>query len=189
MSEIYLMNVQFLEIENNFWNKFLKKLKKNEVEKINYFLLEKQKKLSFASLYLQYTIINLYTNKKHIDIKKTKYGKPYIDKIYYNVSHDKELCGIVVNNHSNVGIDIMSLDRIIDKSVIENVFTSHEINNNKDFLKLWCLKESYLKAIGIGLNYDLKRLEFVIENKILLYIDKILQDEYNFDILNQAHSR
>ena len=92
------------------------------------------------------------------------------------------MCGIIVNNHSNVGIDIMSLDRTIDKSIINDVFTSQEINNNKDLIRLWCLKESYLKAIGIGLNYDLKRLEFVIGNKILLYIDKILQNEYNFDI-------
>ena len=44
------------------------------------------------------------------------------------------------------------------------------------------VKESYLKAIGLGLNIDLSRLEFLIQyNNIKLYIDNILQNNCYFE--------
>ncbi|KAJ3210023.1 hypothetical protein HDU67_005706 [Dinochytrium kinnereticum] len=33
------------------------------------------------------------------------------------------------------------------------------------FSRLWCLKESYIKGLGVGLMLDLRRLEFVMDDK------------------------
>ena len=32
------------------------------------------------------------------------------------------------------------------------------------FMRLWCLKESYIKAVGIGLGFDLQRAEFHLDD-------------------------
>ena len=78
----------------------------------------------------------------------------------------------------------MNLDRNIDITIFKSIFTNKEyikIKQKKDFFIYWCLKESYLKAIGLGLNIDLSRLEFLINhNNIKLYIDNILQNNCYF---------
>eukprot|EP00727_Mastigamoeba_balamuthi_P004351 m51a1_g13914 hypothetical protein (108) ;mRNA; r:795283-795657 len=32
------------------------------------------------------------------------------------------------------------------------------------FFTLWCLKESYIKALGVGLSHDLERISFTLPN-------------------------
>ena len=57
-----------------------------------------------------------------------------------------------------------------------------EIKKTKNgFLKFWCLKESYIKAIGKGLTLPLKDIEFTIDhNKPVLR--KPLNNTYTFEL-------
>ena len=184
------MKILLLKINNNIdYNHFINKnfFNQEEIYIINKIQNSNDKKIKTISILLQKYIIknNLGVDLNNICIKKNQYGKPYINNFEYNISHDKDLIGIIYNKDNKVGLDIMSLYRKIDITIFQSIFTKKEnnkIKNNKDFLIYWCLKESYLKAIGLGLNIDLSRLEFLIQhNNIKLYIDNILQNNCYFE--------
>ena len=191
MNLLYLyMKILLLKINNNIdYNHFINIyfFNENEIFIINKIKNCNNKKIKIISILLQKYIIkkNLNVNLNNIYIKKNKFGKPYVNNFEYNISHDKDLIGIIYNKDNKVGLDIMSLDRKIDITIFKSIFTNKEYNKikeKKDFLTYWCLKESYLKAIGLGLNIDLSRLEFLIQyNNIKLYIDNILQNNCYFE--------
>lgn len=93
-----------------------------------------------------------------------EYGKPYIDKkIYFNISHCNNIVVCVISDEI-VGVDIEKLN--YKKSVVKRCFNEKEINlinnsiNKKEiFTIIWTCKESYVKKIGIGLEYGLKKVD------------------------------
>ena len=100
--------------------------------------------------------------KYHIDygIFYNEYGKPYIknNPIYFNISHSKPYTVICIAD-KEVGIDIEKIT--YRKRVLNKICTCTEIqhiNNAHDFTKLWVKKEAYVKYLGIGLSYDLKKV-------------------------------
>lgn len=101
-----------------------------------------------------------------------KYGKPALKDnpgLHFNISHCRELAVCAVAK-CPVGVDAEKI-RSFPENVLRRCFTEREITyvkNNPDpdmaFFQLWTLKESLVKAIGIGLSYPLKNAEFIIEN-------------------------
>jgi len=178
--EILFINIKDIFINNEIWNFYFNLLNKNEQIKINKFIANDDIKRSFASLVLQNYVIKKKFNISFgsIEIKRNIYNKPFVDNFEYNISHDKDFVMIVTNNYP-IGIDIMSIHRKIDKSLYPLVLNKDEnmqIKEKKDFFIFWCLKESYLKAIGTGLHDTLDNIVFNIKNKynITLHINGIL---------------
>lgn len=101
-----------------------------------------------------------------------KYGKPMLkenDFLHFNLSH---CCGLAVCAYaeSPIGIDAEKI-RDFPERVMKRCFTDREIgfvknsdSPNNSFFQLWTLKESFVKAIGTGLSYPLKKAEFILEN-------------------------
>lgn len=134
----------------------------------------------------------ILTNKQEIDrllkdyqIIYNEYGKPYIkeNKFYFNKSHTKNLCALIIDD-KECGIDIEQI-RKYNKKMANKILSNEEIKyinskNKKDyfFTLIWTLKESYLKALGTGINVPLKNISFVKNNKI-----RFKQKEYNFKII------
>ncbi|MBQ8435534.1 MAG: 4'-phosphopantetheinyl transferase superfamily protein [Oscillospiraceae bacterium] len=100
------------------------------------------------------------------------YGKPYLDKhpdIFFNISHCEGLAVCTIAN-SEAGIDAENIREWRPK-VAQRVFTQKELHalensDNKDefFFRIWTLKESFVKALGIGISYPMKTCEFLFEN-------------------------
>ncbi len=108
-----------------------------------------------------------------------KYGKPYLadtDNIHYNISHCREGIAVAVSDRE-IGVDIQ--DRIrVNHNFAEKICSKNELDrlNNNDTLAdnltmLWCMKESYLKHLGIGLNYDIRLLDFSggLQSDVFMY--------------------
>lgn len=63
-----------------------------------------------------------------------------------------------------------------------------EFSQLRKFYLHWALKESYIKAIGVGLGFDLSRAEFRFADdgeqpsEVLLYIDGVRQHQWTFSI-------
>lgn len=101
-----------------------------------------------------------------------KYGKPYLEDdhgLYFNISHCSELAICAAAEHP-VGADAEKI-RDFPERVVKRCFTLKETeyikkskSPQKAFFQLWTLKESYVKAIGKGLIYPLKKAEFIIDN-------------------------
>lgn len=96
-------------------------------------------------------------------IGKTCYGKPYFinyPHICFNISHCSAGVACIISNMP-VGIDIETT-RIPNDCIIKRVLSEQELrmlvqneNIGVAFSTMWTLKESWVKALGYGLNYSL----------------------------------
>ncbi|MFK8114503.1 MAG: 4'-phosphopantetheinyl transferase superfamily protein [Rubripirellula sp.] len=107
------------------------------------------------------------------------HGKPFVKeppqaRQPFNVAHTDGLvmCGIGNHSHELVGVDVERLDRRTDPGLADRYFSPPEVqylhSHSSDqarrlaFLKIWTLKESFIKAIGTGLSTPLA--DFAFEN-------------------------
>lgn len=111
-------------------------------------------------------------------ITKNDYGKPSLTEfpeIKYNLSHADGIAVCLVSDRE-CGIDCEGV-RPYRPNVVKRAFSESEKflienagENERDllFFRLWTLKESYVKAIGIGISYPLNTVEFSFsDNKII----------------------
>jgi 4'-phosphopantetheinyl transferase len=127
-----------------------------------------------------FDVLNKYYNLKinESDIIKNKYGKPYLKNthLFYNISHTQNIIVIAVSN-IEMGIDAEKLSRKIFSALTEKFF-KNEYQNPSDIIKLWAIKESFIKYIGKSVILELKHIK-IKDNKIL-YNNKII----NVNIMN-----
>lgn len=107
------------------------------------------------------------------------HGKPYVcepaeAKRPFNVAHTDGLvlCGISTDVDSLIGVDVERLHRRTDPGLADRYFSEPEIaylktktteaSRRDAFLRVWTLKESFIKAIGTGLQTPLA--DFAFEN-------------------------
>lgn len=105
------------------------------------------------------------------------YGKPFVTepdeaKRPFNVAHTDGLvmCGIGDEQHEMIGIDVERLDRRTDPEIADRYFSDPEVrylNTHRcpaarcnAFLRIWTLKESFIKALGTGLQTPLADFAF-----------------------------
>lgn len=105
------------------------------------------------------------------------HGKPYVAepeeaKRPFNIAHTDGLvlCGIGSQPHDLVGVDVEGLDRRTDPDLADRYFSRPEVKylrghrgdsaRRTAFLRIWTLKESFIKAIGTGLQTPLADFAF-----------------------------
>lgn len=112
------------------------------------------------------------------EIRCGEHGKPEIDGIYFNLSHSQDMVVCVVSDKP-VGCDIEKIGEE-RKGIAERFFTKNERSylesfdserRNREFYRLWTMKESYIKMTGEGTNLALDRVEFEILDNVNVYRD------------------
>lgn len=157
-------------------------LSKSELETANKFKFNKDRERFIITRYLLRKILSnyLYIPPKEIQIITNQYGKPKLDSelnnnIQFNVSHSGDFAIFAINLFNEIGVDIEKIDNTINHlEIADNYFSTDEIaylnastcqsEIAEKFFRIWTRKESLLKAIGIGLLPDLKKIS-VIENR------------------------
>lgn len=99
-------------------------------------------------------------------------GKPFLEgypKIHFNISHCKRAAAVAVHSQP-VGIDVEQIRphpvrvrrRVL--SMDEQAFIDAQPESGRDaaFFRLWTLKESFVKYIGLGMRYPLRDAVFRI---------------------------
>eukprot|EP01127_Copromyxa_protea_P024563 TRINITY_DN9745_c0_g1_i1.p1 TRINITY_DN9745_c0_g1~~TRINITY_DN9745_c0_g1_i1.p1 ORF type:complete len:294 (-),score=44.60 TRINITY_DN9745_c0_g1_i1:33-914(-) len=157
---------------------------------------------------------------ENIKMARTSKGKPYlVNKISgftnfnFNVSHagDYVVCGAEYSHL--VGVDVMKVEvrgrsklhteseRIEEFfSDMQSCFTDKEWRKIRQpvtphdrltqFYLHWTLKEGYIKAVGIGLGFELLRAEFTLENDdttAKIAIDGKEKSDWHFEIHRLSH--
>ncbi|KAJ1379837.1 4-phosphopantetheinyl transferase domain [Sesbania bispinosa] len=149
-------------------------------EKENIFRLrgeELKKKAILARALVRTTLaryqMNCQIDPKSLKFRKNNYGKPEVDwqyaddwslpPLHFNISHTSSLiaCGVTVG--SPIGIDVEEKQRRLKNDILAFVrryFSPPEIEmlahiadpelRRQEFIKLWTLKEAYVKALGKG---------------------------------------
>ena len=108
-----------------------------------------------------------------------EHKKPYLkgyEDIHFNLSHSGRRVMCIIGDSEN-GCDIQSIEKNGDRIAMrffhknETAYLSsipEESARRLAFHKIWCVKESYLKALGTGLSKELKSFEVDIENEIII---------------------
>ncbi|KAJ6756067.1 PHOSPHOPANTETHEINE TRANSFERASE [Salix purpurea] len=118
-------------------------------------------------------INNHVVDPRSLKFRKNVHGKPELvwesddgqcpSPLHFNISHTSSLiaCGVTVN--SPFGIDVEEKQRKIKNNILafaRRYFSLYEVENlstisdsevqRQEFVKLWTLKEAYVKALGRG---------------------------------------
>ena len=153
--------------------KLLNNLNENDKEKI---LKYKKYEDSLRSLYGK-LLLKDALNIKELNLLYNKYGKPYLkdpySNIHFNISHSGEWVVLAIDTVP-IGIDIQEITntdikiakRFFSKEESEYIFSLSEENQIEAFIKLWSLKESYIKAEGKGLSIPLNSFTIDISRDI-----------------------
>lgn len=162
-------------LEEGFFNHLLQQLPfpiQNKV--IRYRKWEDKQRSLFGKLLLIKGLRSVGLNSYSLkDLKYTRFLKPYFDNhVDFNISHSGEYTICAISETSKIGIDV---EMILDIPLIDfdSQFSQKEWqtvlqakNPLHYFYTLWTMKESFLKAIGSGLNVPLNEVN-IKSNKII----------------------
>lgn len=169
MTECYCVCIREMYNNPSLFSRAVEKLPWNDrKEKISGFVHNKDKYLcATAGVLLKYLFeIN---GIRDCTLLKNEYGKLYsksCPELHFNLSHSGDYAVCVLSD-SEIGADVeiikngdFQLARLFftDK---ENEFLEKSEEFDRDFFRIWTLKESWLKRIGIGLSGSMKSFSVI----------------------------
>ena len=124
------------------------------------------------------------------------YGRPELagsgvdPALRFNLSNTEGVVVCVVSAHHDVGVDVETLDRRPMLDVADRYFSRLEVaalralpaeEQPDRFLEYWTLKESYIKARGMGLAIPLAQFSFDLADptRIRVMLDPNLGDDHD----------
>jgi len=188
-------------------------IQNEEKERIGRLVYAKDAKAAMAGrLLIRKLMIDLLRIPNDVlKLGRTDHEKPYLvndapGEFSFNVSHQGSYSILGAEPGRPIGVDVMKIEYSGGKTVPEfframtKQFSEKEwktILSGADekeqlhlFYRHWCLKESYVKALGVGITFSLQRLSFVLETKYLktsavtrgtkLYVDNSLATNWTF---------
>lgn len=136
--------------------------------------IEDRKQSVFAFFLLEFALNYEYCISEVPEFIFTSFGKPFFKdlNIYFNLSHCKDAVACAVSEHE-IGIDIESISHF-DPNVAKRVclkseydFLMNHRDRDKEWTRLWTMKEAVSKWYGSGLSHPLKDIyldEFEIDS-------------------------
>ncbi len=171
--------IEFLHLNvNDINDDLIKNLPSYRKEKANRYVFDKDKKLSLAAgILLEEGLNKLLVKTEEREIAYLEQGKPYLKNrpdIHFSLSHSMEIA-IAAFSDKEIGCDIEKI-KTYNEIVMNRCFSMREkeyvlnsISKDEAFYRIWVLKESFLKAIGVGIAVDMSAVSFSInENKVSL---------------------
>lgn len=120
------------------------------------------------------------------------YGRPEIaapanaPALRFNMSNARSLIACVVTRTADAGVDVEETDRpgetvgIADRFFspreVDSLRAQHPERQRQRFFEFWTLKESYIKARGMGLSIPLEQFSFELGDAIRIGFDAALED-------------
>jgi phosphopantetheinyl transferase len=170
------MNIKILivKVKPNDWENFKHLLDDNDINRMSAALSDRRKSIICASAILKRyylaSLLNVTIDKIKID--KTAQGKPYItiinnvnapseQKLYFSISHSENYVAIATNSMYEIGIDLQIVKHtplinnpklLFSNTEKQLIVNSPQDKKSANFFILWTKKESYLKALGSGIN-------------------------------------
>lgn len=117
---------------------------------------------------------------EEFSISKEANGKPFLERplspLTFNLSHSQGTIAIAIALNREAGIDVETTNQQGNFREIAQRFFSptenYSLNQLNEtelrtyFLEIWTLKESYLKARGLGLNLPLDKFSFQVTSSL-----------------------
>ena len=107
------------------------------------------------------------------NIKYNRFGRPFLKNIDFNISHSHNLIVCAISQYHRLGIDVEKILPINfdNYSIAMNSQEWHNILKSdlpyNTFYHYWTSKESFIKAIGVGMRIPLTKID--IKNNVATY--------------------
>lgn len=187
MLKTYLINID-KNLEKDIFDSLLNYVSEDKRAQIHRFYhFEDSQRALIGNLLSRYVICrNLNIKNSDIAFDKNQYGKPFLvgqNRFDFNISHSHKWVVCAVSDYP-VGIDVEVL-KSTQYDIAKRFFSEDEYaqlqkqpENEKQayFIKLWTLKESYIKAVGKGLSIPLDSFTVSVENNRIIKSDEALTD-------------
>ncbi|KAB2046413.1 hypothetical protein ES319_D01G232800v1 [Gossypium barbadense] len=159
-------------------NRYSELLSPCERENVNRMSGDQLKKRALLARALVRTTIARYQtnceiNPRSLKFRKNIYGKPEVEwhkddnfsppPLHFNISHTPSMIACSVTINAPIGIDVEEKQRKLKNDIIafaQRYFSPYEVKlltsisdpevRRQEFIKLWTLKEAYVKALGKG---------------------------------------
>jgi len=167
-----------------------------ERERQRSYLFDADRRLFLATRTLVRTALAHYAPVAPRDwrFEKTAHGKPYVcgpagvSRIHFNLANAKGLVVCAISGaHSELGIDVEGRSRLVDtETLVESALSSAERaalralpenQRHERFLQYWTLKESYVKARGLGLSLPFEAISFQLSPDLRLELAPDFEDQ------------
>lgn len=187
-TKVYMASTKELEDEQVFWNLYHLVSQKRR-EKIDKLRFMKDKRLSLAAELLLKKALELNGIKEY-EMESDENGKPFLAgmaSVRFNLSHSDERVMCVVSDQ-DTGCDVEKM-RDSDYKIAKHFFTDEECKMLEEkegeerkelFFRLWTLKESFMKATGLGMKLSLKDFSFTIKEDQIIVCQKVNREQYYF---------
>ncbi len=170
---VYLTPPEAVDITPEDW------LDSNEQARANTFKFSKDRHLYVAAHLYVRKILSQYGSLSPSAwcFQTNAYGKPFVTNHQYtdlcfNLSHTQGLIACIIAYRQAVGIDVERYKPLPDfNALCQTAFSSLEVADiislknraaqEQRFFTYWTLKESYIKARGMGLSISLQQFSFI----------------------------
>lgn len=172
-TEIYTADLSIFD-DVSFYEKAWSELTEKRRKKALSIRNEKDRKLSVGVEWLLFeSLQKLGIDKRDITFCYGSNGKPYIEgaeKLYFNLSHsgEKMMCAV---SEREIGCDVEQIKdcrmRVAEHFFCESEYRFIQAQKTEEerrdmFFRFWTLKESFMKATGLGMRLPLRDFEIQI---------------------------
>ena len=154
---------------------------------------EKSRKQSMGAGLLLQKVLALY-HMQDTQMIVGEHGKPMIEGLEFSLSHSGNLVVCVVSDKP-VGCDVEEI-RKAPQGIAKRYFTLRENSHlsrfwgeeyDKEFFRLWTMKESYAKMTGEGLAQVLGKIEVVVDEQASVFRDGKSQECFLQSVELEGH--
>lgn len=180
-------------------NECLSVLSEPEKAQMRRFVFEKDRRRHLITRALVRRTLSNYLPGAAADwqFASNEYGRPELAALHagastlsFNVSHTHSLIALAIAAGVAVGVDVENTDRDAPLDIAHSYFSAQEAGalaglppaeQPLRFFEYWTLKESYIKARGLGLSIPLEKFSFSFpaEGEIVFATDPDLGDDAN----------
>ena len=183
---MFIVNCIDITDKGQNWQALYEQASEGRRERADKFMfLDDRKRCLCAELLMRYSLLTDRGIRFMGEPSLGKYGKPFIygeENFFFSVSHSGKWV-VIAYGPSQVGADVEFI-KSGSSPIAKNCFTQAEleyINGSGDkgvderFIKLWTLKESYIKYLGTGLSIPLDSFNIYADrNPVCVDTDNVL---------------
>ncbi len=185
-TNVYVADTKLLK-DKDVFGELYQTVSPDRQRKIDAFRFEKDKRLCLAAeLLLKKGLSD--AGIESFNVKCGVFGKPYIENegICFNLSHSEEMVLCAVSS-KEVGCDVEKITDI-DLEIAKRFFYTTEYDaimaaqsyeeRCHTFFRLWTLKESFMKATGLGMKLPLDRFRIDISGAEITVFQSVDKKRY-----------
>lgn len=183
-----------------YWNHFLSQVSAERRAQASRFLRQADAYRSVLGEILTRVTLSKLTGLRPAELSFTRnsYGKPLLSHhsdVPFNVSHSGDWIALISGGTDELGVDVEKIApidmQIAERffSPMESQFLAAEPDDRRlgTFYRLWTLKESYIKAVGMGLSIPLDSFAILPDERKEWHCEQAGEYRFHSQRLDEGH--